>query len=161
MLAPATRLIVLSLLALWLSLSVASAEQYRLEPGDRIRAQVIGINAEPYVSMIDLSGDIRFPILGTHRAAGKTVAQLINDIALDLTGRQIRVVLDGVERTVIWGAFRPFPRGLLGREYALVPKPAWLPSHRRQAKVARALTRFQARPGPLKLLAILWHGLRP
>ena len=101
MLAPATRLIVLSLLALWLSLSVASAEQYRLEPGDRIRAQVIGINAEPYVSMIDLSGDIRFPILGTHRAAGKTVAQLINDIALDLTGRQIRVVLDGVERTIV------------------------------------------------------------
>ncbi|MEL6954070.1 MAG: aldehyde dehydrogenase family protein [Pseudomonadota bacterium] len=71
------------------------------------------------------------------------------------------LMLDGVERTVIWGAFRPFPRGLLGREYALVPKPAWLPSHRRQAKVARALTRFQARPGPLKLLAILWHGLRP
>ena len=101
MLAPVTRLIVLSLLALWLSLSVASAEQYRLEPGDRIRAQVIGINAEPYVSMIDLSGDIRFPILGTHRAAGKTVAQLINDIALDLTGRQIRVVLDGVERTIV------------------------------------------------------------
>lgn len=94
-------LLISGLLLLFFGAKEVEAQQYRLEAGDRVRALVIGVTDEPYVAMVDLSGDIRFPVLGTHRAAGKTLTQLTDDIALDLTGREVRVVQDGVERILV------------------------------------------------------------
>lgn len=67
----------------------ARAEPHRLAPGDKIRAQIIRLGQPAYVGTVDTVGDIRLPHLGTYRAAGKTLDELISDIVLAVAGRQI------------------------------------------------------------------------
>ncbi|CAM3700494.1 aldehyde dehydrogenase family protein [Tsukamurella ocularis] len=55
-------------------------------------------------------------------------------------------LLDKVERSIIKGPFRPFPRSIAGGEIALSPKPAWFVTARSAKGVAERLTRFAARP---------------
>jgi acyl-CoA reductase-like NAD-dependent aldehyde dehydrogenase len=69
-------------------------------------------------------------------------------------------LLARTERSVLWGPFRPFPRSFAGGEFALSPKPAWFVTARTAANVARALTRFTAKPGLLKLFRIFAHAFR-
>lgn len=52
------------------------------------------------------------------------------------------LILDGVERTVVTGPFRPFPRNLAGPGRSLLPKPPWFVTHRRAHVVNRRLVRF-------------------
>lgn len=56
------------------------------------------------------------------------------------------VLLDGPERTVVRGPFRPAPRSILHGEAALSPKPPWFVTHRTAATTGRLLTDFAAAP---------------
>lgn len=85
---------------------------------------------------------------------------------LDDVGSGIGVVhnallLDGVERSVVRGPFRPFPRSLSpsGRR-TILPKPPWFVSSRTGASVSAGLTRFRAHGGILLLLRTLLQALR-
>ena len=60
-------------------------------------------------------------------------------------------LLDDVERTVVRGPFRPFPRSAAGREFALSPKPPWFVSARSARTTGELLTRFAADPSWAKL----------
>ncbi|TFD63581.1 aldehyde dehydrogenase family protein [Cryobacterium ruanii] len=70
------------------------------------------------------------------------------------------LLLDEVERTVVRGPFRPFPRSLVHGEWALLPKPPWFVSARSGARTARLLTEFAAEPSARKLPRILAAAFR-
>lgn len=81
--------------------TAASAEPYRLAPGDRILVQINELNNPSYVATVDTAGEIRLPYLGTHLAANKTLDQLSQDISLAVAGRQIRSVQNGISTVIV------------------------------------------------------------
>ncbi len=67
------------------------------------------------------------------------------------------LLLDGVERSVVRGPFREFPRSLTGGRQTILPKPPWFVTSRTGAAVSEGLTRFRADrsiPGLLGTLAL-------
>ncbi len=60
-------------------------------------------------------------------------------------------LLADVERTVVRGPFRPFPRSAVGGEFALTPKPPWFVTARSARTTGELLTRFAADPSWAKL----------
>ena len=88
---------------------------------------------------------------------------------LDDVGSGIGVVhnallLDGVERSVVRGPFRPFPRSLPllngGGRLTILPKPPWFVSSRTGSAVSEGLTRFRAHGGIPGLIRTLLRALR-
>ncbi|NKY32402.1 aldehyde dehydrogenase family protein [Nocardia speluncae] len=69
-------------------------------------------------------------------------------------------LIDRIERTVVRGPFRPAPRSLLNREWALTPKPPWFVTNRTAAQTGRLLTAFAAEPRWSRLPAIFASALR-
>lgn len=69
-------------------------------------------------------------------------------------------LIDGAERTVVRGPFRPSPRSLINRELSISPKPPWFVSNRTAATTGRLLTAFAGRPSWAKLPAIFASALR-
>ncbi|WP_280425058.1 aldehyde dehydrogenase family protein [Nocardia carnea] len=69
-------------------------------------------------------------------------------------------LIDRIERTVVRGPFRPAPRSLLNREWALTPKPPWFVTNRTAARTGRLLTAFAAEPRWSRLPAIFASALR-
>jgi hypothetical protein len=70
------------------------------------------------------------------------------------------LLLPGVERSVLYGPFRPFPRGAASvarrrRGFSLLPKPPWFVTSRTSAAVAEGLTRYRMDGNPLRLAAAL------
>lgn len=74
------------------------------------------------------------------------------------------LLLDGVERSVARGPFRPLPRALGfwrdGGRFTILPKPPWFVTARTGAEVSEGLTRFRARSGVLSLVRTLLQALR-
>ncbi|PBC65621.1 hypothetical protein BKI49_02565 [Streptomyces sp. Tue6028] len=70
------------------------------------------------------------------------------------------LLLDGPERTVVRGPFRPAPRSILHGEMAMSPKPPWFVGNRAAATTGRLLTGFAAAPGWSALPAIFASALR-
>ncbi|MBW8762971.1 MAG: aldehyde dehydrogenase family protein [Microbacterium sp.] len=74
------------------------------------------------------------------------------------------LLLDAVERSVIRGPFRPFPRSLPGANgggrLTILPKPPWFVSARTGADVSEGLTRFRANGGAALLVKTLLKALR-
>ncbi|MFK4762355.1 aldehyde dehydrogenase family protein [Microbacterium sp. ZW T5_45] len=74
------------------------------------------------------------------------------------------LLLDDVERSVIRGPFRPFPRSLPvrggGGRLTILPTPPWFVSARTGAEVSEGLTRFRANGGALGLVKTLLKALR-
>ncbi|MEO7745065.1 MAG: aldehyde dehydrogenase, partial [Actinomycetota bacterium] len=60
-------------------------------------------------------------------------------------------LLADIERTVVRGPFRPFPRSAIGGEFALTPQPPWFVSARSARTTGELLTRFAADPSWAKL----------
>lgn len=69
-------------------------------------------------------------------------------------------LIDEVERTVVRGPFRPAPRSILHREWALTPTPPWFVTNRTAATTGRRLTAFAATPRWTRLPAIFASALR-
>lgn len=73
------------------------------------------------------------------------------------------LLLDRVERSVVHGPFRPFPRAVNAmREgrFTILPKPPWFVSSRTGAAVSEGLTRFRANGGTAGLMKTLIQALR-
>jgi len=74
------------------------------------------------------------------------------------------LLLDEVERTVLRGPFRPFPRSLPvlngGGRLTILPKPPWFVSARTGAAVSEGMTRHRAAGGILTLARTLLRALR-
>ncbi|WP_320669362.1 aldehyde dehydrogenase family protein [Patulibacter defluvii] len=70
------------------------------------------------------------------------------------------LLLEGTERTIVEGPFRPAPRALLGGELTMSPKPPWFVTNRTAHRTARRLTAFAARPRWSRLPGIFASALR-
>lgn len=68
-------------------------------------------------------------------------------------------MLEDTERTVIEAPWAPFPRNLASGRFTLLPRPPWFVTNRKQHKVGKLLTRFQHKPGWLKLPRIFLNAL--
>lgn len=70
------------------------------------------------------------------------------------------LLLDGPERTVVRGPFRPAPRSVLHGEMALSPRPPWFVTNRTAATTGRLLADFAAAPRWSALPGIFVSALR-
>lgn len=74
------------------------------------------------------------------------------------------LLLDNVERSVVRGPFRPFPRSLPiangGGRFTILPKPPWFVTARTGAVVSEGLTRFRATGDVVGLAKTLFQALR-
>jgi aldehyde dehydrogenase (NAD(P)+) len=69
------------------------------------------------------------------------------------------LMLNRPQKSIVFGPFHPFPRGLL-HGCGLLPLPPWFVSHRSAHRVGRLLFEFEAKPSLLKLPAIAWNAMR-
>ncbi len=70
------------------------------------------------------------------------------------------LLLEDPERTVVEGPFRPAPRSLLNREWAISPNPPWFVDNKTAATTGRLLAAFEARPRWSALPGIFASALR-
>jgi acyl-CoA reductase-like NAD-dependent aldehyde dehydrogenase len=98
--------------------------------------------------------------LTAHATWGAFPGHPLDDIQ---SGRGIvhnALLLDGTERTVVHGPFRPSPRALMHGEWTISPVPPWFVSNRTAATTGRRLTRFAARPSLRALPGIFASAIR-
>lgn len=69
-------------------------------------------------------------------------------------------LLDGTERVVAEGPFRPFPDSVRHGEAALFPKPPWFVTSRSASETGRRLTEYARDPAWRRLLAVLPAAFR-
>ncbi len=84
---------VLGLAFCWLvfGVNVATAQNYRLQPGDTLKAEIIQLSDVSWNSTIDFNGKVRFPYLGQFIAAGRTIDELTTTIAQSSAGLHLAV----------------------------------------------------------------------
>nr|WP_082322610.1 MULTISPECIES: aldehyde dehydrogenase family protein [Rhodococcus] len=70
------------------------------------------------------------------------------------------LLIDGAERTVVRGPFRPLPRSLVNGELSISPKPPWFVTNKTAASTGKLLTAFAGAPSWSKLPAIFASALR-
>jgi acyl-CoA reductase-like NAD-dependent aldehyde dehydrogenase len=68
-------------------------------------------------------------------------------------------MFDRPERTVVTAPFRPFPRNLLHGSATLLPKPPWFVTNKKAHILGGLLTRFEHKPGFLKIPRIFLNAL--
>ncbi|HQX36453.1 MAG TPA: aldehyde dehydrogenase family protein [Microbacteriaceae bacterium] len=74
-------------------------------------------------------------------------------------------LLDDVERSVVRGPFRPFPRAasltsLVAGDFSVLPTPPWFVTARTGAEVSEGLTSFRTDKNPVRLLGTLAAAFR-
>ncbi len=88
----------------------------------------------------------------------------ISDVGSGLGVVHNGLLLADVERSVVRGPFRPFPRMASvvrdGGRFTILPKPPWFASSRTAAQVSEGLTRFRAQGGVLALVRTLVQAMR-
>ncbi|TPW73768.1 aldehyde dehydrogenase family protein [Schumannella sp. 10F1B-5-1] len=70
------------------------------------------------------------------------------------------LLIDGVEKTVLRGPFRPFPRSVAGGEAALFPTPPWFVSARSAAVTGRRLVEYWIAPSARRMAAVFAAAFR-
>ncbi len=70
------------------------------------------------------------------------------------------LLLDHVERSVLRGPFRPFPRSIGSRPFTILPKPPWFVTSRTAGQVSEGFTRFRMRRSLTGLIRTVAAALR-
>lgn len=70
------------------------------------------------------------------------------------------LLLDHVERSVLRGPFRPFPRSIGSRPFSILPTPPWFVTSRTGAQVSEGFTRFRMKPTLSGLVRTVLAALR-
>ncbi|MGJ0391074.1 aldehyde dehydrogenase family protein [Microbacterium sp. CGR1] len=113
---------------------------------------------------IAINGWTAFGFITPTLTWGAFPGSTIDDVGSGIGVVHNALLLDGVERSVIRGPFRPFPRSLPiangGGRLTILPKPPWFVSARTGAAVSEGLTRFRANGGIVGLLKTLTQALR-
>lgn len=113
---------------------------------------------------IAINGWTAFGFITPTLTWGAFPGNTIDDVGSGIGIVHNALLLDGVERSVLRGPFRPFPRSLPiangGGRVSILPKPPWFVSARTGAAVSEGLTRFRANGGVIGLLKTLTAALR-
>lgn len=120
--------------------------------------------AELRYGSIAINGWTAFGFITPTLTWGAYPGSTIDDVGSGIGVVHNALLLDDVERSVIRGPFRPFPRSLPvlngGGRLSILPKPPWFVSARTGAAVSEGLTRFRADGGVIGLLKTLAKALR-
>lgn len=84
----------------------------------------------------------------------------LNDVQSGIGTVHNTFMFDRPERTIVQQPWRPFPRNILSGHFALLPKPPWFITNKRQHVLGKLLTEFEYQPSWKKLPRIMWHALR-
>jgi acyl-CoA reductase-like NAD-dependent aldehyde dehydrogenase len=84
----------------------------------------------------------------------------LNDVGSGIGVVHNTYLFDRAEKSVVREPFFPYPRGMAHGSFYLLPKPPWFVTNKMQAVVGRRLVKFDAHPGPLRLLGIIAAALR-
>jgi acyl-CoA reductase-like NAD-dependent aldehyde dehydrogenase len=83
----------------------------------------------------------------------------LDDIQSGIGSVHNTFMLENAERTIVNAPWRPFPRNLLSGDRALLARPPWFVTNRRQHKIGMLLTKFEYKPGWMKLPRIFLNAL--
>jgi acyl-CoA reductase-like NAD-dependent aldehyde dehydrogenase len=114
-----------------------------------LRYGTIGINAWTGVGY-----------LTPHATWGAFPGHTIEDVQSGIGVVHNAFLLEGAERTVVRGPFRPSPRSILHGEWSLSPRPPWFVTNRTAPTTGRRLVSFAARPRLSALPGIFASALR-
>ncbi|MBZ4487401.1 aldehyde dehydrogenase family protein [Microbacterium sp. cx-55] len=95
------------------------------------------------------------PILSWGAFPGST----LDDVGSGLGIVHNTLLLAGVERSVLRGPFRPFPRSLGRGRFSVLPTPPWFVTSRTSTAVSEGLTRYLIGRSPLRLIATLIRAM--
>ncbi|GAT74305.1 aldehyde Dehydrogenase [Microbacterium sp. HM58-2] len=113
---------------------------------------------------IAINGWTAFDFITPTMTWGAFPGSTIDDVGSGIGVVHNALLLDRVERSVIRGPFRPFPRSLPvangGGRLTILPKPPWFVSARTGAEVSEGLTRFRVDGRMLGLAQTLLKALR-
>jgi aldehyde dehydrogenase (NAD(P)+) len=84
----------------------------------------------------------------------------LNDVQSGIGVVHNGLLIDSPERTVLTGAFRPFPRSIAGGEFSLFPKPPYFVTSRSATGTGRQLVHFAKKPSWLRLPAVFAQAFR-
>jgi aldehyde dehydrogenase (NAD(P)+) len=70
------------------------------------------------------------------------------------------MLIESTERTVLTGAFRPFPRSFAGGEFSLFPKAPYFVTSRSALKTSQQLVHFATKPSWLRLPAVFAQAFK-
>ncbi|WP_433675407.1 aldehyde dehydrogenase family protein [Microbacterium gorillae] len=96
------------------------------------------------------------PTLSWGAFPGHTLSDVGSGIGVVHNG----LLIDHVERSVLTGPFRPFPRSLGGGAWTILPKPPWFVTSRTGAQVSEGFTRFRMDGNIPRLVKTLVQALR-
>jgi len=117
---------------------------------ERLRYGTIAINAWTAVGFM-------FP----HATWGGFPGHTIEAVGSGIGVVHNAYLLDGPERTIVTGPFRPFPRSIARGELSLFPKPPWFLTARHGLETGRRLADFAAKPSWGRLGAVLVAAFKP
>ncbi|MGM7667936.1 aldehyde dehydrogenase family protein [Microbacterium sp. A93] len=120
--------------------------------------------AELHYGSIAINAWTAFGFITPTLTWGAFPGNTIDEVGSGLSVVHNALLLDNVERSVVRGPFRPFPRSLPmangGGRFTILPKPPWFVTARTGAVVSEGLTRFRATGGILGLAKTLFQALR-
>ncbi|WP_258567047.1 hypothetical protein [Microbacterium sp. Se5.02b] len=113
---------------------------------------------------IAINGWTAFGFITPTLTWGAYPGSTIEDVGSGIGVVHNALLLDGVERSVLRGPFRPFPRSLPiangGGRLTILPKPPWFVSARTGATVSEGLTRYRVDGRIAGLMKTLTKALR-
>ncbi|MDP9018290.1 MAG: aldehyde dehydrogenase family protein [Candidatus Eremiobacteraeota bacterium] len=84
----------------------------------------------------------------------------LDDIQSGIGNVHNTFLFDEPQKTVIRAAFRPFPRGIPGGEFGLLPRPPWFVTNTQAANIARKLLAFEYAPSLGKIPSLFASAIR-
>jgi len=120
--------------------------------------------ADLHYGSIAINGWTAFGFITPTLTWGAFPGSTIEDVGSGIGVVHNALLLDGVERSVLRGPFRPFPRSLPvangGGRVTILPKPPWFVSSRTGAAVSEGLTRYRVDGNIVGLLETLTKALQ-
>lgn len=84
----------------------------------------------------------------------------LNDVQSGIGVVHNGMLIANTERTVLTGAFRPFPRSIAGGEFSLFPKAPYFVTSRSALPTGKALVNYAKKPSWLRLPAVFAQAFR-
>ena len=101
-----------------------------------------------------------FSFLAAGAPWGAYPGHTIDDVQSGIGVVHNAMLIANTERTVLTGAFRPFPRSVAGGEFSLFPKAPYFVTSRSATGTGKAMVHFAAKPGWLRLPAVFGQAFR-
>jgi len=118
------------------------------------------IIADLHYGTIAINAWTGLAFLATACPWGAFPGHTLDDVGSGIGFAHNTFMFDRPQRVVVQAPWKPFPSNLATGSMTLLPRPPWFVTNKRQHLVGKLLTRFQHKPGWLKLPRIFVNALR-